>query len=315
VYTVFKKGTYPMLATLSPQFDYSAIERADLQPSTRHQYRKALMRLREAGVNPFNADALAGYSNRLPHSSRAFLKSALALMARDYARIAQANATPENLPQIQAAIMRLEAMDAAIIVHTPTGTQAHIWLSCEQVENITAACDQSTLTGKRDWIVLGLLLGAGLRREELAKLTADALKQQPSKNGMRDVLEIHGKGDKTRVVPVSAALAQHLRDWLEIVGPGRIVRSINKAGTLGESLSAVAIHSIVRKYGAVIGIAELEPHDCRRTFARLGYDAGVPIEQISKLLGHANVKTTMLYLGLSVDLDQSVSDYIPLSGD
>jgi integrase/recombinase XerD len=62
-------------------------------------------------------------------------------------------------------------------------------------------------------------------------------------------------------------------------------------------------------------LPELDAHDLRRTFARLGYDAGVPVEQISKLLGHADVKTTMLYLGIDIDIESTVSDFIPISGD
>ena len=52
-----------------------------------------------------------------------------------------------------------------------------------------------------------------------------------------------------------------------------------------------------------------------RTFAQLGYSAGVPLTQISTLLGHADVRTTQRYLNLALDLETTVSDFIPLSGD
>ena len=60
---------------------------------------------------------------------------------------------------------------------------------------------------------------------------------------------------------------------------------------------------------------ELSPHDLRRTYAHLGYDAGVPITQIKELLGHASIATTQKYLDLSLDLDNTASDFVPLSGD
>jgi len=73
--------------------------------------------------------------------------------------------------------------------------------------------------------------------------------------------------------------------------------------------------AIVRKYGKLIDMPNLSPHDMRRTYAHLGYDAGVPITQIKELLGHASIATTQRYLDLSLDLDTTASDFVPLSGD
>jgi integrase len=115
------------------------------------------------------------------------------------------------------------------------------------------------------------------------------------------------------VIPISRVLAGHLREWHKTVGDGRIARAINRHGTINGSLTEHNINVIVAKYGAMIGIPELTAHDMRRTFARLGYDAGVRVEQISKLLGHSDVKTTMVYLGIDLDLESTVSDFIPLS--
>jgi integrase len=80
-------------------------------------------------------------------------------------------------------------------------------------------------------------------------------------------------------------------------------------------MSGVAIFQLVNRYGKAIGILELAPHDLRRTYAKLGYEAGVPITQISTLLGHANIATTQKYLDLALDLETTASDFIPLSGD
>jgi len=83
----------------------------------------------------------------------------------------------------------------------------------------------------------------------------------------------------------------------------------------GESLSAEGVFQIVRKFGKMIDIPKLSPHDMRRTYAHLGYDAGVPITQIKELLGNASIATTQRYLDLSLDLDNTASDFMPLSGD
>lgn len=300
------------LALPSPTLDLTALDRANLQPSTRAKYRREVELMHAAGVNPANYAQLQAYADGLKSSRKQFLKSALRLMVKDIQQAVKAGATPDNLQQTQAALLRLDAMQSAVTVKPHKGAKAHTWLSQAQVKLMTSLCDD-TLEGKRDYIVLGLLLGAGLRREELVNLTFENVKQQPTKSGrMRTVLEVTGKGAKSRVIPISDKLAARLAEWKEIVGGGYIARSLGMKKTLGESMSAVAVFEIVRKYGYYLGI-DLAPHDLRRTYAQLGYEAGVPITQISTLLGHANVATTQRYLNLALDLESTASDFIPLA--
>jgi integrase len=79
----------------------------------------------------------------------------------------------------------------------------------------------------------------------------------------------------------------------------------------GDRISAQGIFGIVRRRGTTIGKAKLAPHDLRRTYAQLGYEAGVSITQISKLLGHSSLETTQRYLNLDLDLSSTVSDFVP----
>lgn len=291
--------------------DLSAIDTADLRPSTRMKYKRAIEAMACAGVDPRNHEQLRAYAAALPPSSRQFLKSAIRLLANDLKQSILAHS--DGGDRTIADLHKLEALTHVVQTSTQKGTKAHVWLTAAQVEQITAAC-LDTIQGRRDWIVLGLLLGAGLRREELASLTFDAIKQQPTKKGMRDVLEVTGKGDKVRLIPIKPRLADRLRAWHILTGGGYISRSIQR-GVLGESLSTIGIYEIVQRYGAAIGLPELAPHDCRRTYAMLGYQAGIPITQISLLLGHASIRTTQRYLQIELDLETTVSDFIPLSGD
>ena len=303
------------LATIDTGLDFSAIERADLSPWTKYKYRRELAALRLAGISPLDYQSLADYAGGLKSSRRAFLKSALRIVTLGYEQDMKSQATPSNIAAVQAGIYRLESMRDAVNVPTHKGTKAHTWLSQKQVTEITGLCGDD-LEGKRDWIVLGLLLGAGLRREELKWLTFDEMKQQPTKSGKRrDVLQVKGKGAKDRVIPIKKLLAERLREWKQITGGGFVARSLGMKKKLGHSMSAVAIFQLVNKYGNKIGLPDLAPHDLRRTYAQLGYEAGVPITQISALLGHSSVATTQKYLDLSLDLETTASDFIPLSGD
>ena len=312
-----ERGIYIINPKHNNHFDMTAIDRADLQPTTKYKYKRELAAMRSAGINPLDYDALKDYADNLKSSRKTFLKSALRMISMDYERDAKGSATPENIAQVQTVIYRLDAMRGAVKVKKHKGNKAHTWLSQAQVKEITAACSDD-LIGRRDWIVLGLLLGAGLRRDELSNITFDAIKQQPTRGGkVRNVLQVTGKGDKTRVIPISALLAERLAEWREVVKGGKIARSITKGkgAVIGDSLSTIGIFKLVSSYGIAIGKDELAPHDLRRTYAQLGYEAGIPLTQLQTLLGHESIATTQRYLDLNLDLETTVSDFIPLSGD
>jgi site-specific recombinase XerD len=303
------------LTTYTPQpAHYAIIDRSDLGETSKEKYKREIDKLIERDIDPLDRDALADYASSLPHSRRAVLKAVLSMLHKENRIELKASATPDNLSAIQARLYNLDAMTETIKVKKQNGQKAHLWLSREQVEEITSLPDRRTPAGRRDWIILAVLLGAGLRRFEMVSITFDNLKRQPMKNGqMRAVLEMKGKGDKTRVIPIQPLLEKHLKEWYKEAGDGLIARAVNKSGTINGSLSAHAVNDIVHKYGAMLGL-ELEAHDCRRTFARLGYDAGVPVEQISIVLGHESIETTMDYLGIDIDIESTVSDFIPLKG-
>ncbi len=126
------------------------------------------------------------------------------------------------------------------------------------------------------------------------------------------MLNVKGKGAKDRVVPISERLAEAIIDWQFLVdAEGLILRSLGRNKMPGDSISTTGLYNIVQKRGAMIGKPELQPHDLRRTYAELGRRAGVPISQISKLLGHASIETTQDYLNIELDLEMTISDFVP----
>jgi integrase len=295
------------------KYDLSAIwNNAKLSDTTKKQYAKALENYLSTGDSLGDIVALESYASDLPKSSRAFLKAAIRIVTGGAIREAKSSATPENVNVVQALMYRMDAINDTIQVEREKGTTANIWLDKEQVTQLMTTCGDD-IEGKRDWIVLALLVGAGVRRDELISLGFDAMITLPAKrNKRRSVLDVTGKGSKERQIPISDVLAKQLKEWQLVTGPGLIARSLNRKKEIQESLSAVSVFEITRRHGALIGVPELAPHDLRRTYAQLGYEAGIPITQISRLLGHANVATTQRYLNLELDLDTTISDFIPL---
>jgi len=224
----------------------------------------------------------------------------------------KALATPANVDAVQANLYRIEALQEAVKVKTPKGQKTHTWLSQAQVKRLLATCADDHQVGQRDRLALGLLVAAGLRREEAVNLTSADVKLQPIEGKIRTVLAIEGKGAKKRTVPINDALANALDEWSKMIGHrGRVLRSIDRRREWRDSLSTVGLFYIVQEHGAAIGLPDLAPHDLRRTYAQLGFEAGIPITQIGRLLGHASVATTQRYLNLDLDLETTVSDFIP----
>jgi integrase/recombinase XerD len=95
---------------------------------------------------------------------------------------------------------------------------------------------------------------------------------------------------------------------------GRIFRAVHKSGAVKTTLSTAAVWQIVQGYAGKCDLAQLSPHDLRRTCARLCRAAGGDLEQIQYLLGHESIQTTERYLGGKQELVNAVNDRIVVSG-
>ena len=140
-------------------------------------------------------------------------------------------------------------------------------------------------------LTLSLTLGAlaGLRFEEMRLLTWGDAGDGSGK------LRVYGKGGKTRWVPISPALGgylQRLRSHTPDVEPTSYVF---QGARLGTPLSSAVIRNL--QSGAKGVIPDFSYHSLRFTYAVSLRQRGVPIEQVSRLLGHSDYETTMRYLG------------------
>jgi len=93
-----------------------------------------------------------------------------------------------------------------------------------------------------------------------------------------------------------------------------IFRAVSRTGAIwGEHITPKAIWHVVKGAARRAGIANLAPHDLRRSSARLCHLAGGELEQIQFLLGHVSVQTTERYLGCKQKLRNAVNDGIDLA--
>lgn len=184
------------------------------------------------------------------------------------------------------------------------------WLNKAQASQMLNSPDTTTLKGLRDKAVLAIMLGCGLRREELTTLTVDHLQQR---EGRWVITDLQGKHHRVRSIPMAGWIKGHIDTWLQAAGitDGLLFRQIRRHGVIvyDNAMSVDGVWDIVKLYSPVPNLA---PHDLRRTFAKLAHKGGAGIEQISLSLGHADIKTTQLYLGVELELENAPSDFINL---
>ena len=210
----------------------------------------------------------------------------------------------------------VSAEDAAQMTDIPNvrqqGTRLGNWLTKEQAKELLAVPDRSTLKGKRDYVILALLVGCALRRNELAMLEVQTIQLREGRWVLADLC---GKGRRVRTVAVPMWVKQGINAWMTAAGveDGRLLRRVTKAGKLkGDGLSDWAVWSIVEQSAKEIGIERFGAHDLRRTCAKLCRKAGGDLEQIKFLLGHSSIQTTERYLGSEQDLQSAVNDHLGL---
>ncbi|HWT78633.1 MAG TPA: site-specific integrase, partial [Candidatus Methylomirabilis sp.] len=204
-------------------------------------------------------------------------------------------------PSIAAAILRVRGPRTH-------GRRIGKWLTLQQSSELLNRPDGS-LRGKRDRAILGLLMGCGLRRAEICSLQTTHLQLREERWVIAD---LKSKQGRVRTVPLPSPVILLVQEWITAsgIGPGPLFWAINKAGRLTRAgLTAQAVYDIVknRAWHCDPGIA---PHDLRRTFAKLAFAADPRLDQVQVVLGHASVKTTEAYLGLSQDLKNSPGDRI-----
>jgi site-specific recombinase XerD len=138
------------------------------------------------------------------------------------------------------------------------------------------------ISSKRDRAWFALMVRGGLRVGEVVLLQVKDVIRQPSEGHPAQV-RVQGKGQKERMVLLSADAYSVLQQWLEERGE-RTETSVF-FNQHGQPLSANGIEWLLRGYGEEVGL-KLTPHQLRHTFARQLTEAGMPITSVGKLLGH-----------------------------
>lgn len=156
--------------------------------------------------------------------------------------------------------------------------------------------------GARDWALLLLLYGSGLRVSEATGLTGDILP-------LGATLRVMGKRSKTRIVPLLEQVKSAIEDYISLCPYPPSVAEPLFRGVRGGALSPALIRRAVQGARGRLGLSErTTPHALRHSFATHLLAGGADLRSLQELLGHASLSSTQVYT--AVDTAMLMDEYL-----
>jgi integrase/recombinase XerD len=175
-------------------------------------------------------------------------------------------------------------------------------LTIGEVKRLLAAPSTATRVGVRDRAILEVFYSSGVRLEEMTQLTLSTMDCQ---NGF--VRVDRGKGGKDRIVPMGRAACEWVRRYAQDVR-NRWLCGLQGSTALWlssrqphEPLKSQAFEAMVKQCGRIAGIGKnVTPHVLRHTCASHLVASGASIAHVQRLLGHASIRTTQIYVRTTI---------------
>ena len=169
-------------------------------------------------------------------------------------------------------------------------------ISREDIEVLLAAPAASTSAkAQRDHALLELLYASGMRVTELVSLDIDDVDLESG------AVRVHGKKtlSKERLIRIDEPALDATRTYLN-KARFQLVRDPNVRALFlnhrGQRLTRQGLWLIIKHYVDEVGISgDVTPHTLRHSFAAHKLSQGKSLQDIQKLLGHANISTTQVY--------------------
>jgi len=170
-------------------------------------------------------------------------------------------------------------------------------LSTNEIDQLIAAIDLSTLEGERNKAILEMLYSCGLRVSELTAIKLSDLFFDES------FIKVTGKGNKQRFVPIGLPTQRILNIYIENVrNQFPIQKTANDTlfiNRRGNPLTRAMIFTIIKRLAVEIGLEKsISPHTFRHSFATHLLENGADLRSIQLMLGHESITTTEIYMHL-----------------
>ena len=181
-----------------------------------------------------------------------------------------------------------------------------VYLTVEETSMILSQVNVQSIHGLRDRFFMYLLYDSGCRVQEILDLKMDSF--EIGRTGAK--LHVTGKGNKYRVVPISAELIQMYNEYRQKYHRSETDTDLlfyTKRKGLYSKMSSDNVMVFAEHYGAMArekmpSIPHIKPHLFRHTRAMHLYMAGMPLELVSQWLGHSQMETTLIYASATAEM-------------
>lgn len=171
----------------------------------------------------------------------------------------------------------------------------------EEMEALINSIDRTSPLGERNYTIVEMLYGTGLRASELVGVNISDM------DFYEDFVLVHGKGNKDRYVPIHHRLKKVLQNYI-LTAREALKKEEQHALFLnhhGERLSPrglrYVIHDLIEKSSTMLSMS---PHTFRHTFATHLLNNGADLRSVQELLGHSSISSTQIYTGVSKEILQ-----------
>ena len=201
---------------------------------------------------------------------------------------------------------KIEASPVEFIAAPKFGRQLPDVLTTAEIDRLIGSIDPSTPKGLRDRAMLETLYSCGLRVSELTALRISDLFFGEG------YIRVIGKGDKQRLVPVSALARDRIQLYLEQRRAWRAGEDTLFLNNRGRPLTRVMVFTVIRQAAERIGLEKpISPHSFRHSFATHLLEGGASIRQVQEMLGHESILTTEIYTHLDGEhLRRTVEEHL-----
>lgn len=184
-------------------------------------------------------------------------------------------------------------------------------LTDDEVTAIQDTFDRSIPEGERNYVIVEVLYGCGLRVSELVNLKLSNIYVE------EQYLQVIGKGDKERWVPINEHALRLLLDYIHLVrshqeptpGEEKIVFLNRRGHRLTRQMVFIMLRDAVAKAGIK---KKVSPHSLRHSFATELVENGADLRSVQEMLGHESISTTEIYTHLTRDtLRNTIAAYHP----
>jgi integrase len=151
----------------------------------------------------------------------------------------------------------------------------------------------SSFRTSRDLAIVGLMLLQGLRSREVIALNCDDVLFPEAQ------IRVRGKGSKPRLLPLAPEAVQLLDHYLRLERPNVATSPLFvslKGRARATRMTPAGLRSLFRHHRLTTGVHKANPHRFRHTFATDMVRAGVSLPALMRLMGHANIQTTLIYV-------------------